>query len=492
MKKQVIISQSTRRQFIKYGAMATGYVALTGPYIVRGQNLNSQIQFAQVGCGGKGSGDCGWNIRAGAHLVACCDVRSTGVDGLKELLNSRFGAGSDAPVGQAKFYKDYRELLDKEKDNIDAVNVSTADHMHAIIAASAIKRGKHVYVQKPLTHDVYEARLLRDMAREHHVATQMGNQGSASDSVRRAVEVVHTGILGPIRLAYVWSNRPVWTCGKDRPPGSDPVPPGLEWDLWLGNAPERPYKHFWPGQENGGKDTVSVYEPWAWRGWQDFGMGALGDMACHTANWPFRSLKLAFPTEIEASTSGMNTEMWPESSKIRYEFPAREGMPPVTLWWMDGGNKPPPEITADAAALLGKVSDSGCIMIGENGSIYSPDDGDWDMSVYIKLKGDEEYKGLSLHPEVVKIPQAIPRNFFSGTPDERQHAEWIQACKDGKHDVAYSNFSIAAYLTEIMLLGSVAMRVGKKLEWDGPKMKATNVPEAAQFVKREYRKGWAV
>jgi hypothetical protein len=487
MKKQVIISQSTRRQFIKYGAMVTGFVTLAGPYPVRGRNLNSKINVAQVGCGGKGEGDCNCNVEAGAHLIACCDVNSSKIDSLKKFLHDKFSMDVEA-----REYKDYREMLDKEKD-IDAVNVSTADHMHAIIAASAIKRGKHVYCQKPLTHDVYEARLLRDMAREHGVATQMGNQGSAADSTRRGVEVVHSGILGPIRHAYVWSDRPIWPQGKDRPAGSDPVPPEMAWDLWMGTAPERPYKKFWPDSKAlFGMDEMPIYEPLVWRGWQDFGMGALGDMACHTVNWPFRSLKPGYPTEIEASTSGMKPEMWPNSSRIRFEFSAREGLPPVTLWWMDGGEKPPAEITADAAALLGKVSGSGCVMVGENGSIYSPDDGDGDMNIYIKLKGDQEYKGLNLHPEVVKIPQTIPRNFFSGGTDHRQHAEWIQACKDGKNDVAYSNFSIAAYLTEIMLLGSVAMRVGKKLEWDGPNMKATNAPEAARFIKREYREGWSI
>jgi len=281
----------------------------------------------------------------------------------------------------------------------------------------------------------------------------------------------------------------------DRPPGSDPVPATVDWDLWLGTAPERPFKKYWPGQaeEPGGRDDHSIYQPFVWRGWQDFGTGALGDMACHTVNWPFRSLKLGYPTEIEASSSGMNKEMYPNSSRIRFEFPARDGMPAVTLHWSDGGNKPPAEITADAEALRGEVSNSGCIMIGENGTIYSPDDGDQELNAFIKLKGDKDMVGLSHHPTVQAIAQSIPRNAFPGvSPDERQHKEWQQAIKDGKHDVAYSNFDIAAYLTEIILLGCVALRVGKTLEWDGPGMKANNAPEAAQFVKREYRKGWAI
>ena len=235
-----------------------------------------------------------------------------------------------------------------------------------------------------------------------------------------------------------------------------------------------------------------VYQPFVWRGWQDYGTGALGDMACHTVNWPFRSLKLGYPTENESSSSGMNTEMYPTSSNIRFEFPAREGMPAVTLHWSDGGNKPPMEVTSDVEATLGKISNSGCIMVGENGIIFSPDDGDQNLRTFIKLKGDTEMIGLDRHPAAKDIPQSIPRNAFKGSPDERQHKEWLQACKDGKHDVPYSNFDIAAYLTEIILLGCVALRVGKKLEWDGPGMKATNAPEAARFVKREYRKSWAI
>jgi hypothetical protein len=188
----------------------------------------------------------------------------------------------------------------------------------------------------------------------------------------------------------------------------------------------------------------------------------------------------------------MNSEMYPTSSEIRFEFPAREGMPAVTLHWSDGGKTPPKEITADVEAMMGKVSTSGCLMIGENGAIFSPEDGDQELKTFIKLKGEADMVGLDNHAAAKAIPQTIPRNAHSGAPDERQHKEWIQACKDGKHDVPYSRFDVAAYLTEIILLGCVALRVGKKLEWDGPGMKATNAPEAARFVKRQYRQNWAI
>jgi predicted dehydrogenase len=332
--------------------------------------------------------------------------------------------------------------------------------------------------------------MLRDLAKEYKVATQMGNQGSASDSLRRAVEVVQAGLIGPVRNAYVWTNRPVWLQGKDRPPGSDPVPANLDWDLWLGTAPWRPYKETWPDApaDAGGRRPRGIYQPFSWRGWQDFGTGALGDMACHTVNWPFRALNLGYPTEIEAESSGMNKEMYPAKSKIRFEFPAREGQPPVTLWWHDGGNVPPPDVTADIVAMQNKVSASGCLLVGEKGQVFSPDDGDQDLRFFVKLKDDKELMRGSDHGAVKAIPQTLPRNAFQGSPDQRQHLEWIAACKGGKP--GYSNFDIAAYLTEIILLGCVALRAGKKLEWDGPKMKAKNAPEAAQFVRRQYRKGW--
>jgi predicted dehydrogenase len=265
----------------------------------------------------------------------------------------------------------------------------------------------------------------------------------------------------------------------------------LDWNLWLGTAPTRPFLNFWP-QDKQSAWAKNVYHPRSWRGWVDFGTGALGDMACHTVNWPFRSLKLGYPTEIEASSSGMKPEMYPTRSSIRFEFPAREALPPVTFHWADGGNKPPAGVTEVVAANFGRVSDSGCIMIGDKGVIFSPDDGDDELRAFVKLKGEEGMLGLDNHPAAKAIPQSIPRNAFTGPVDFRQHREWIQACKDGKMDAPYSRFDIAANLTEIMLLGCVALRAGKKLEWDGPGMTVKNAPEAARFVKREYRAGWSL
>jgi predicted dehydrogenase len=467
------LSSVTRRQFIYYSALAASGMALTSYAKSRPRRVspNEKLNIAGVGAGGKGSSDM--RCCSSENIVALCDV------------NEDSAAATRQKFPQARFYRDYRVMLEKEK-SIDAVDIATADHMHAAIAAMAIKMGKHVYCQKPLTHDVYEARTLRALAQEYKVATQMGNQGSASDGLRRAVEVVHSGLIGPVRHAYVWTNRPIWRQGMERPAGSDPVPASVDWDLWLGTAPWRPFKAKWPETVAGGRRDV--YQPWVWRGWLDFGTGALGDMACHTVNWPFRALKLEYPTEIEAECSGLTKEMYPNSSKIRFEFPARGEQPPVTLWWFDGGNKPPTEVTSNVVSLLDKVSGSGCILVGDKGELFSPDDGDGDFRFFAKLKDEKELTRATEHEAAKAIPQTIPRNPFKGGTDERQHQEWIAACKGGPP--AYSNFDVAAYLTEIMLLGCVAMRTGKKLEWDGPKMRAKNAPEASQYVRRKYRKGW--
>jgi hypothetical protein len=464
----------TRRQFIYTTAIA-GAAALTGCATAAPRRLsaNDKLNIGVVGASGKGSSDT--DHCAGENIVALCDV------------DSNKAANQRKKYPDAKFYKDWRVMLEKEK-SLDAVIISTPDHTHAVVAARAMEMGRHIYCQKPLVQTVYEARLLRKLAKDNKVVTQMGNQGSAEDGLRRAVEVVQAGVIGQVREVHVWSNRPVWPQGMDRPAGSDPVPDNLDWDLWLGPATMRPYKN----------DT---YAPFKWRGWQEFGTGALGDMACHTANMPFRALKLDYPTEIEASSSGINQETYPLKSKIRFQFPARKGLVPATFWWYDGGNpkpdnplahdgnnKPPHEITAEIESMMGQVPGSGCVLIGDKGRIFSPDD--YGSKFFIKLKDEKELVNSVNHDAVKAVPQTIPRNTLPGDTDRRHHLEWIAGCKGGP--APYSNFDIAAYLTEIILLGCVALRTGKKLEWDGPNMRALNAPEAARFVKRDYRKGWAI
>jgi len=473
------INHVSRRVFLETTALAAIGAALGGCTTTQVQprrvSANEKLNIAVVGANGKGASDT--NCCAGENIVALCDVDENNSTRQRQKYPN------------AKFYQDWRKMLDETGKSIDAVIVSTPDHSHAIVAATAIKMGKHVYCQKPLTQTVYEARYLKQLARQYQVVTQMGNQGSAEDGLRRAVEVIQSGIIGPVRQLHVWSNRPIWPQGLDRPAGEDPVPANLNWDIWLGPAALRPFK----------KD---VYHPFKWRGWQDFGTGALGDMACHTVNMPFRALNLGYPVEVEAQSSGINQETYPLKSKIRFEFPARGAMPPLTFWWYDGGdptpkdpskhdgnNKPPREILAEVTDMFGdRIPGSGCILIGDKGKIFSPDD--YGARFYLLLAGEKEYQDSRRHDALKSIPQTVPRNAFTGDSDKRHHLEWIAGCKGGP--APYSNFDIAAYLTEIILLGCVALRVGKKLEWDGPNMRAANAPEAARILKRQNRKGWMV
>lgn len=464
----------TRRQFIATTAFA-GAALLTG-CASRGPRKispNSKLNIGVVGAMGKGRSDT--DHCASENIVALCDVDS---ERCAPQLKKYPGA---------KFYQDWRVMLEKEK-TLDAVIISTPDHTHAVIAAEAMRMGKHIYCQKPLVQTVEEARLLRKLAKENRLITQMGNQGSAEDGLRRAVEIIQGGVIGHVREVHVWSNRPVWPQGMDRPAGSDPVPSSFAWDLWLGPAPFRPFKK-------------GAYHDFAWRGWQDFGTGALGDMACHTANMPFRALKLGYPTEIEAWAPDMNNESFPLKSRVRFLFPERDGLPPVNFTWYDGGNplpdnphrhdrsnKPPKEVTADIEEMMGEVPGSGCLLIGDKGRLFSPDD--YGAKFFLRMNDEKELITGATHEAVKAIPQSIPRNAFQGDTDLRHHLEWIAGCKGGP--TPYSNFDIAGYLTEIILLGCVAMRAGTKLQWDGPNMRASNVPGSLQFVKRINRKGWSI
>jgi predicted dehydrogenase len=457
-------SSLSRRHFIKYSA-ATATVLGVAPAFLRGQNLNDRVNIAVIGAGGKGSGDTDDAAKVGGNIVGLCDVDRNTLD----------GRGAKYP--QAKLFQDYRKMLEQMEKEIDAVIVATPDHVHAVASTMAMAMGKHCFCQKPLTHSVAEARRMRQLAKEKKVATQMGNQGSAGDGLRRAVEVIQAGVIGKPTELHVWSNRPIWPQGVARPEGQDTVPAQLDWDLWLGPAPFRPYKE-------------KVYHTFAWRGWKDFGTGALGDMACHTVNMPFRALKLGYPNVVECeSTSDYMPETYPKSSRIRFEFPEREGLPPLKFWWYDGspGEKsvkilrPNEEVTKEIVELRGSLPASGALIIGDKGKIFSPDDYG---SQFFILAGDEgKFSKGSEHEACKAVEQTIPRS-------PGHYKEWIDAIRGGAP--AYSNFDVAAYLTEIILLGCVALNVGvgEKLDWDGPNMKARNNAKASRFVRREYRKGW--
>jgi hypothetical protein len=452
-----------RRQFLGRTGVAAGTAMMAFPYVGRVLGANDRINVACIGVGGKGDSDSNDAGRLGGNIVAICDVDSN-------TLNKKAQSFS-----RAKKYSDYRKLLDEMGREIDAVTVSTPDHNHGVAAIRAMKMGKHCFCQKPLTQNVSEARMMRELAKAKNLATQMGNQGSAEKGLRRSVEVIQAGVIGPLEL-HVWSNRPVWRQAYDRPSGSDPVPAHLDWDSWLGPAAERPYKE-------------GIYHTFQWRGWYDFGTGALGDMACHTVNMPFRALKLGYPSVVECEMNSRSyPETFPKTSRIRFEFPERDGLPPLKFWWYDGNPRdeltplrPDAERVKEIIMTQGRLPGSGCLVIGEKGKLFSPDD--YGARFYLCMQGEEEYRSGDNHDAAKNIPVTIPRS-----PGHMN--EWFAMMKDGIP--AYSNFDIAAYLTEIILLGCIALRVGEghRMEWDGPNMRSKNLAAAAQFVKRQNRRGW--
>ncbi len=458
------MNRMTRREFVRRTSIVSGAAAMSFPFVGRVLGANERINVACIGVGGKGDSDSSDAQACGGNIVAICDVDRTTLD----------RKGKQFP--QAKRYQDFRKLLDEMGKEIDAVTVSTPDHTHGVAAIRAMKMGKHCFCQKPLVQTVHEARTLRQLAAEKKLATQMGNQGSAESGLRRAVEVVQAGVIGKPLELHVWSNRPVWPQGLERPAGSDPVPETLDWDAWLGPAQSRPFKR-------------DVYHTFKWRGWFDFGTGALGDMACHTVNMPFRALKLGYPTAVECElASRLYPETFPKTSRIRFEFPERDGLPPLKFWWYDGNPgdalkplRPGADVTREIVATMGNLPDSGALIIGEKGKLFSPDD--YGARFFVAMKGQDEFVPGDRHEACKAVPQSIPRS-----PGHMQ--EWFRMMREGVP--AYSNFDIAAYLTEIILLGCIALRVGEgiKMEWDGPNMRSTNLPQAERFVRRNNRPGW--
>ena len=435
----------TRRTFV--GGAAAAFT-IVPRHVLGGAGFtaaNEKLNIAGIGVGGRGRsvlGDC-----RKENIVALCDV------------DGEYAARAFKSFPKAKRYKDYRVMLEKQKD-IDAVMVATPDHTHAVISMAAIKMGKHVYCEKPLTHTIYESRMLTEAARQAKVATQMGTQGHSYEGIRLIKEWIQDGAIGPVREVHIWTDRPAgwWAQGVDRPTDIPPVPATLEWDLWLGPAPERPYN--------------PAYHPFAWRGWWDFGTGAFGDMGCHLFDAPFWALNLGYPTSVEASSTPVNSETAPLASIVHYHFPARGKMPPVKLTWYDGGLMPArPEELEDGRPMGNK--NGGVLLVGDKGTIMAKDENAQDPRL-IPESRMREYK----QPE-----KTIPRSIG-------HCAEWIEACKGGKP--AGANFDYAGPLTEVVLLGNIAIRTGKKLYWDGPNMRCANVPEANAYVTKEYRKGWSI
>jgi predicted dehydrogenase len=408
--------------------------------------------------------------------IACIGVGGRATDDMEELQSENFVAFCDVDWSRAveafcgypnvPRYRDFREMLDKENDKIDAVLVATPDHTHAVASMAAMRKGKHVYCEKPLTRTVFEARSVAKMASQTKVATQMGNQGMAYEGNRLINEWIWDGAIGPVREVHVWSDRPThqgklpfwWAQGGERPADTPEILYDLDWNLWLGPAPSRPYH--------------PAYVPFAWRGWWDFGSGGLGDMGIHNLAPVFSALKLGAPTSLHASSTPVYKEMVPWASVVHYAFPARADMPPVKLHWYDGGMLPPrPDELEDNLELN---REDGIIFVGDKGKIL------------VEGWGGEKPR---LIPETrmqayKQPPKTLPRSIG-------HHKEWIEACK-GK-GATRSNFAFAGPLTEAVLLGSISVRLeGKKLHWDAENLKVTNSDEATKLLHYPYREGWSL
>jgi predicted dehydrogenase len=397
-------------------------------------SANAKLNIACIGTANRAAA----NIQGvqDENIVALCDVDKVYLD----RCLSRFP--------DARGYADYREMIDTEADNIDALVVSTADHNHAPATIRAIRKGKHVYCEKPLTHTVEESRIVAEAAKQYGVATQLGTQIHAGENYRRVVEIIQAGAIGEVREVHVWVGKG-WG-GGERPQKADDPPETLSWDLWLGPAPVRPF-------------AAGRYHPAQWRRWWDFGQGTLGDMACHHMDLSFWALKLRHPIRCRAEGPPVHAETCPTGLTVHYDFPERDGLPPLQLTWYDG-DRIPKEIHGQ------RVPGDGTMFVGSEGMMYA------NYGQY-RLFPTEKFAGFK--PPEPTIPRSIGH-----------HAEWIKACKEGTPTTC--NFDYSGALTEAVLLGNVAYRTGEALEWDAESLTATNCPEASKYISKQYREGWEV
>ena len=432
-----------RRQFLQSTSLGAAGLWLIGPSAAsakgklagtRGLSPNEKLNIGMIGTANR----AGANLQevSSQNIVALCDV------------DEQFLAAASQKYPKAKVFTDFRRLIDQK--GIDAIVIATPDHTHAVATVAALKSGRHVYCEKPLTHTVSEARIVAETAHNLKRVTQMGNQIHASNNYRRVVELIQSGAIGPVREVHVWLDG-VWETMK-RPAEIVPVPSHLHYDLWLGPAPYRPYH--------------SEYVPYKWRRWWDFGGGTLSDFGCHHIDLSHWALKLRHPLTVEAEGPAVDSECAPPWLIVRYEYPSRDELPPVKLTWYQGGKRPP----QFAQGLLPKWGGAGTLFVGTKGMLLA------DYGNY-RLLPEKDFEGFT--PPAPTIQDSIGH-----------HNEWIAACKTGGPTT--SNFDYAGALTESVLLGSVAFRVGKKLEWDAKKLRATNCPEADDFIQHQYRRGWKI
>ncbi len=467
-----------RRNFLKGTALTAAGLGLSGcdtfggsfkyPTITTAapkfRKPGEKLNIGVIGVGGKGWSDWTPMFKNGENIVALCDVDRTWVDkGIAEVKKAN-------SASNVKGYSDYRKMLDELGSGLDAVTISTPDHTHAAAAIHAMRLGCSCYIQKPLVRTIWEARYFEKVAKASGVITQMGNQGSSTDGMRRNVELLHAGILGNVTEVHVWTNRPVWPQGIGRPEGSDPVPDTLNWDCWLGTAPVRPFK----------KD---VYHSFKWRGFFDFGTGAFGDMACHTMNLPFRGLRLANVVSAETlMIDGKNDETYPNKSIVKLIYAARKGMPEVKLFWYDGNERPSADIMPPVIATLGDVPKTGCLIIGDKGMLVSSND--YGAESYVALKDEKKMRSTTKHEAMVDIPQTIERC------KSNQYLEFVNALKGTEH--AYSDIDHSVPMLEAMLVGCIAQQVPGKLNWSSRKQlfSGSTAVQANALLKPHIRKGF--
>lgn len=464
--------RSTRRKFLGQSAALGAGVYIGG----KTRRLRAQdsalegLTAACIGVGGKGSSDSSHIAENGVEILGICDVDGGTLKKKGREFKNALG------------FQDWREMLDKLGDKVDIVTVSTPDHTHAIAALSAMNMKKHVYCQKPLTWSIGEARQMRETSEKMGVVTQMGNQGTSENGLREAVEVIQSGGIGEVKEVHIWTNRPVWPQGTGRPTGEDPIPDSLDWESWIGPAPMRPFKD-------------GVYHSFKWRGWLDFGTGALGDMACHTTNMPVMALKLWDPIAVTCvKNSGLvDMETYPSNSTLKFEFPERDGLCACNFFWYDGGNLPNDEVLKELPASFQKKLEeqkngggktAGALVVGSKGMLFSPDD----YGARYFLLPEDKFKDYK------KPEQSLPRIPHNAGTDQRQKWEFVNAIKGDYEAGTMSNFGYAGRLTETILVGNLALRagVGQRIEWDAVNLKSTNRPEVNEHVHRTYREGWKV
>ena len=470
--RQSCSTRLTRRELLAT-ASAVGAGTFAAPLIVPSRVFgatapSNRLNIAAVGTGGRCRHLMTEILRQGENLVALCDVDQRSIDTARKTLSGKVEGATEA-MANAHVYGDYRKLLDEEK-SLDGVVIAIGSRWHAPISVRFMKAGKHVYCEKPLVRRIAETRELIDLVPKCKVITQTGTHGGSGTAFRRTMEIIQAGLLGQIEHLYLWSDYcGVFPPSHDRPPGEDPVPAGLNWDFWLGPCPWRPFK-------------AKTYLPGCIRAqnWLDFCNGMLSGQGAHTFQLPVQALKLAEPVRVTAELPEPLKETYVSRGCFRFEYAARDGLAPVTLWWGDGGKYPPEEVTADLKTVKGSIPNTGCLFVGQRGQLLTTG---WGAAGIMKLQGDKGWRGVLDHEAAKKVPVTLPR-----VPGDNHMHEWLRACKGGPR--TFTNFDVGARVAAAYLPGILSLRLGRPIEWDARNMKVPGAPEADQWIQKAYRTKW--